>query len=92
MFLPLQSVAMTDRRERKKQGRPPKADGVGKTVLMQVRLSPIEKAAFVAAAQVSGEELSVWVRQRLRRAARNEMKAAGRGDPFSTTQDGTPPA
>lgn len=65
-----------------KRGRPPKWAGLGKTLLMQVRLSPSEKAAFTEAADLDGQQLSVWVRDVLRRAARDRLREAGRSDPF----------
>ena len=45
--------------------------------ILQVRLTPGEKAAFVRAAEVSGIELSAWVRERLRTLAAKELQAVG---------------
>jgi hypothetical protein len=65
-----------------KRGRPPKRAGLGKTLLMQVRLSPAEKEVFTEAADLDGQQLSVWVRDALRRAAAGRLREAGRPDPF----------
>ena len=45
--------------------------------ILQVRLTPAEKTAFVRAAEVSGIELSAWVRERLRTLAARELQAVG---------------
>ena len=52
--------------------------------MMQVRVSAVEKKAFAEVAALTGEQLSVWVRQTLRRVAREEMASRGRPDPFVT--------
>lgn len=74
---------------KKKRGRPPKANGVGKTVLMQVRLSPAEKEIFSDTAELVGEQLSVWVRLWLRRAVQEEMKVRDKPDPFLSLRNET---
>jgi uncharacterized protein (DUF1778 family) len=56
---------------------------LGKTLLMQVRVSPGEKVVFTDAADLDGQQLSVWVRDALRRAARDRLREAGRPDPFA---------
>lgn len=66
-----------------KRGRPPKRAGVGKTLLMQIRVAPAEKQAFTEAADLDGQQLSVWVRDVLRRAARERLREADRLDPFA---------
>lgn len=52
--------------------------------ILHVKLLPAgrEKAAFRAAAALHGLTLSVWVRERLRAAARQELEAHGRRVPF----------
>ena len=60
-----------------KRGRPRGATGRAKANVMQVRLEAAEKAAFAAAAVLDGKDLSEWVRDRLRRASRQELEAAG---------------
>ncbi len=49
---------------------------------MQVRVETSEKDGFTTAAKLSGMELSVWVRDRLRSAAVRELTNAGRKIPF----------
>jgi uncharacterized protein (DUF1778 family) len=44
---------------------------------LQVRLTQAEKDALAAAAKASGITVSGWVRDRLRRAARQELQASG---------------
>jgi uncharacterized protein (DUF1778 family) len=44
---------------------------------LQVRLTQAEKDALAAAAKASGITMSGWVRDRLRRAARQELQASG---------------
>lgn len=55
---------------------------VDKGYNLQVRLSKAERAAFDAAAQAAGISISAWVRDRLRRAARDELQSAGMRVPF----------
>ncbi|QVL33222.1 DUF1778 domain-containing protein [Telmatocola sphagniphila] len=50
--------------------------------VLQVRLTPEEKETFVSAAEVSGVELSAWVREKLRKAAIKELEEIGRPIPF----------
>lgn len=66
---------------RKPAARRPAARG-GRTELLQVRLSPAEKAGFSAAAALDGKGLSEWLRDRLRRDARQELEAHGQTVPF----------
>ena len=54
----------------------------GRTVLLQVRLTPLEKAGFSSAAELDGKKLSEWLRDRLRRLAREELQAHGQAVPF----------
>jgi hypothetical protein len=61
----------------KKRGRPKKAKPDRRSYAMQVRLSLSEKTAFEAAAKLAGLPLSMWVRERLRSAARAELDKAG---------------
>ncbi len=57
-----------------KRGRPPK--GQSKKESLDVRLDPSEKEAFRAAAELAGIPVSMWVRERLRRAAVRELEDA----------------
>jgi hypothetical protein len=59
-------------------GRPKKEKDASRAKLMQVRLKENEFDEFKAAAELSGLELSSWVRERLLRAARKESRD-GRG-------------
>lgn len=57
-------------RERKKKvGRPPLAKGEAKTIVLQSRVQPSEKAAYEKAARSEGKDLSTWVRQTLNKHA-----------------------
>jgi predicted HicB family RNase H-like nuclease len=49
---------------------------------LEIRIDEREKAAFTQAAEVNGISLSAWVRQRLRRAAKQDLEEAGRKIPF----------
>jgi len=49
---------------------------------MQVRMPTSEVAAYRAAAEISGTTLSAWVRDRLRKASRQELQASGIKVPF----------
>jgi uncharacterized protein (DUF1778 family) len=49
---------------------------------LEVRLSPQEKEGFRMAAEIAGISLSDWVRERLRRVARQELEQAGHPIPF----------
>ena len=45
--------------------------------MLEVRLEEAEKRAFKNAADLAGLPMSTWVRERLRRAAREELEGAG---------------
>ena len=66
----------------KARGRPSKTIEPTRTRYLQVRVSDPEKAAFDAAAGLCGLDLSAWVRERLRTAARKELLDGGRPVPF----------
>jgi predicted HicB family RNase H-like nuclease len=66
----------------KPRGRPPKKKGSTKTRYLQVRVTDREKAAFDAAADLAGLDMSAWVRERLRLLARKELMDGGRQVPF----------
>jgi hypothetical protein len=65
-----------------RRGRPPKGSGLAKSESVLVRMEPREKDGFAAAAEIAGAPLSVWIRERLRRAAKDELKEAGKDVPF----------
>jgi uncharacterized protein (DUF1778 family) len=62
----------------KPRGRPPKKKDSAKTRYLQVRVTDPEKEAFDAAADLAGLDMSAWVRERLRLAARNELGEYGK--------------
>jgi hypothetical protein len=47
-----------------------------------MRIEVTEKQAFQEAATLAGLGLSAWIRERLRRVARNELEEFGRPVPF----------
>ncbi len=49
-----------------------------KTETVRLRVDLDEKRSFQDAADLAGVPLSAWVRERLRKAARLELEAAGR--------------
>ena len=53
-----------------------------KDYALQVRLSAAEKQTLHAAAKVAGTSTSAWVRDRLRRVAREELQGSGLKVPF----------
>lgn len=66
----------------KKRGAPQKSADVAKSSLLQIRLSVVEKEAFANAAELDGKKLSEWIRDRLRRVAREELEDHGVPVPF----------
>lgn len=64
----------------KKRGRPKKDDNVAKRRTIQIRLSNAEKQAFSEAADLSGLPLSLWARERLRKAAREDVRKSQKYD------------
>jgi hypothetical protein len=51
-----------------KAGRPKLAKGEAKSIVLQTRVQPDERAAYVKAAKTQGVDLSTWVRETLNRA------------------------
>jgi hypothetical protein len=70
------------KKNKRPRGRPKKSPGEAKAILLQVRVNAAEKEGFADAARLSGQDLSVWVRERLRQAAARDMEAAGQPVPF----------
>jgi uncharacterized protein (DUF1778 family) len=60
---------------RNKRGRPPNT--VNKADHLQIRVDSAEKQAFTDAAALVGQSVSVWVRDQLRRVARQQLEEAG---------------
>jgi hypothetical protein len=73
-FPDIQEIMKTKKARR---GRPPKGSGLAKSESILLRLEPREKVGFAAAAELAGAPLAVWMRERLRRAAKGELQAAG---------------
>jgi hypothetical protein len=74
--------------KKKKPGRPKKDKDLKLGLLLQVRLSADEKASFVEAAAISGQNVSVWARDQLRRAARLTLEEVGRPVAFLASRAG----
>jgi len=72
---------------RKRLGRPPKRSDKIKGIRLDMRLEVTEKDAFRAAAELSGLDLSAWIRERLRNVARKELESAGRKVAFLSNLD-----
>lgn len=58
------------------RGRPKKDPARAKGEYLEVRLEATEKQAFRDAADLAGLDLSAWVRERLRSAARKELEVS----------------
>lgn len=65
-----------------RRGRPPKGLDKIKGVRLDMRVEAVEKQAFRTAANLAGLDLSAWIRERLRRAAWEELERAGQRAPF----------
>jgi uncharacterized protein (DUF1778 family) len=61
-----------------KMGRPPKPPEERLTERLEVRAATDEKADFERSAALAGLKLSDWIRDRLKRASRRELRAQGR--------------
>lgn len=57
-----------------------------KSETIQVRLMPEEKRAFEEAAAIAGISLSAWIRERLRKASRQDLEEAGKKVAFLQTK------
>src|SRR5262245_40862287 len=64
--------------KQRRRGRPKKDPARAKGEYLDIRLEMAEKQAFRDAAEVAGLDLSAWVRERLRRSARQELEEVGR--------------
>jgi hypothetical protein len=67
---------------KKRRGRPVKSSGATKSESILLRLEAKEKQGFLAAANVAGIPLAVWMRERLRKAAAGELEEKGQAVPF----------
>ena len=79
----------TSYRSKNKGGRPAKSPDELRNEDLLVKLQADEKTAFKDAAQLAGVPLSVWVRERLRRVAVQELGEASQPIAFlrHLTQD-----
>jgi len=68
--------------KQRKRGRPRKDPDRTKADYLDIRLGASEKQAFRDAAELAGLDLSAWVRERLRTAARKELEGADRSVAF----------
>lgn len=64
------------------RGRPPKGSADVKSESILLRLDAREKQGFADAANLAGAPLSVWIRERLRKAATKELGESGQSVPF----------
>jgi uncharacterized protein (DUF1778 family) len=60
-----------------RRGRPRKSSEATKSESVLLRLEAREKQAFTDAANAAGAPVSVWMRERLRSAAKSELQQAG---------------
>lgn len=67
---------------KKRRGRPPKGSADVKSETVLLRLDPGEKRGFSEAARIAGLPLSAWIRERLRKAAKGELREASLAVPF----------
>jgi len=74
-----------DTSNQKRRGRPPKGSDKVKGIRLDMRLEQAEKDGFRAAAELSGLDMSAWIRERLRSAARRELEKANQPVPFIPT-------
>jgi hypothetical protein len=64
--------------EKRGRGRPPKPPEDRLTERLDVRADPADKSQFEQAAQLAGMKLSDWIRERLKEAAKAELRRASR--------------
>ena len=69
-------------KKKAQRGAPKKSPDKAKASLIQFRVNTVEKQAFTDAADLDGKKLSEWMRDRLRKAAREELEAHGRAVAF----------
>ena len=68
-----------------KSGRPKKSADQTKGEYIELRVGADEKQAFQDAANLCGMALSVWIRERLRKASRKELEDAEKTVAFLAT-------
>jgi predicted HicB family RNase H-like nuclease len=70
------------KKKAKTGGRPRKPPESTKSRYLQVRVQEVEHTSFAAAAELSGLDVSAWVRTTLRAAARKQLEGFGESVPF----------
>ena len=68
--------------QKPRRGRPPIGSDRTKSQSILPRLLRSEKDGFSQAAEIAGVPLTVWIRERLRSAARRELLDSSRDVPF----------
>jgi len=63
---------------KRSRGRPPKDPAETLSERIDIRITSAEKTDFEEAAETAEQSLSVWMRKRLRSAARRELRKAGK--------------
>ena len=71
----------------KKRGRPPKQPPDKREQRLDLRVSTAEKMAFKLAAEKSQQDLSVWIRVQLHRAASEEADRAQPSNESNLTEE-----
>jgi hypothetical protein len=66
--------------EKRPRGRPALAERERKGEIVACRVEPDERAQFDKAAEVAGLRLSDWMRDRLKAAAKRELRRVSRSD------------
>ena len=65
-----------------RRGRPRKGSESKKSESILLRMERREKEGFTEAANLAGAPLAVWMRERLRRVATQELEEFGKKSPF----------
>ena len=84
-IFPIYNLSMSTPKQRR--GRPKKSSDTTKSLSILLRLEPREKQGFADAAAIAGVPLSVWMRERLRRTATEELQGAQQPVPFLPGRD-----
>src|SRR3990172_12278176 len=71
------TMGIMAKKKAKPIGRPPKGPEASRSHYLQVRVQEVERDSFAAAAELSGLDVSSWVRTTLRAAARKELTTHG---------------
>lgn len=74
-------------KQKRGPGAPTKPPEKAKAAVLQIRLNAAEKQAFERAAELDGKKTSEWMRDRLRRLARQELEEHGQPVPFLPSRE-----